>query len=52
MSNQQKNFGDAQVALVAAWRKHPELRESLDGVVSEVLSQIVFQTEMLIVSKT
>ncbi|RPU97683.1 hypothetical protein IPC878_30190 [Pseudomonas aeruginosa] len=47
MSNQQKNFGDAQVALVAAWRKHPELRESLDGVVSEVLSQIVFHTEML-----
>lgn len=32
MSNQQKNFGDAQVALVAAWRKHPELRESLGMV--------------------
>lgn len=42
-----KKLWRCQVALVAAWRKHPELRESLDGVVSEVLSQIVFQTEML-----
>ncbi|EML0612527.1 hypothetical protein [Pseudomonas aeruginosa] len=47
MSSQHKTMGDAQIALVAAWRKHPELRESLDGIVAKVLSEIVFHTEML-----
>lgn len=42
----EKKLSDAQVALVAAWRKHPDLRESLEEAAS-ILSLIVFQAETL-----
>lgn len=42
----EKKLSDAQVALVAAWRKYPDLRESLEEAAS-ILSLIVIQAETL-----